>query len=164
VIHGNLLTLPLGDSFLYVEPLYAASTFPTLQRVLVSYGKNLGFGATLSDALSDFLPGHRLGQTLDNFGQATGAGGGSTGSGGSTSSATPSGGPSSTSSPPSSLPTNAAQILQQLQVVRQQLHDTPGDQPLKIAQLQQQEQDLVDRLLQLQAPSSKTSGSPSPSK
>jgi uncharacterized membrane protein (UPF0182 family) len=163
VIHGNLLTLPLGDSFLYVEPLYAASTYPTLQRVLVSYGNNLGFGATLADALSDFLPGHHLGQTLEGFGQGTGTstGGGSSGSSSSSSStSTPSSAPS-TSSGPSTLPTDAGQILQELKSVQQQLHNTPGDQPLKIAQLQQREQDLVNRLIQVQATAS---ASPSPSK
>jgi len=51
-VHGNLLTLPVGDSFLYVEPLYVASTgssssYPTLQRVLVRYGNKIGYGETL---------------------------------------------------------------------------------------------------------------------
>jgi uncharacterized membrane protein (UPF0182 family) len=64
IIHGNLLTLPLGNSFLYVEPLYVQSNYPTLQRVLVTYGDKIGYGATLADALSDLQPGHTTGQTL----------------------------------------------------------------------------------------------------
>ncbi|MCU1655989.1 MAG: conserved rane protein of unknown function, partial [Pseudonocardiales bacterium] len=58
IIHGNLLTLPVGGTFLYVEPLYVQSSYPTLQRVLVSYGDKIGYGATLADALSDLRPGH----------------------------------------------------------------------------------------------------------
>jgi uncharacterized membrane protein (UPF0182 family) len=71
IIHGNLLTLPLGDSFLYVEPLYVQSTYPTLQRVLVTYGNKIGYGATLTDALSDLQPGHSPGQTLKQLGVTT---------------------------------------------------------------------------------------------
>jgi uncharacterized protein len=69
VVHGNLLTLPVGNSFLYVEPLYVQAvqgkgSYPTLQRVLVAYGDSIGYGAHLSDALSDLKPGHTTGQTL----------------------------------------------------------------------------------------------------
>jgi uncharacterized membrane protein (UPF0182 family) len=57
VIHGNLLTLPIGNSFLYVEPLYVQSSgsnsFPTLQRVLVAYGDKVGYDRTLAGALSN---------------------------------------------------------------------------------------------------------------
>jgi uncharacterized membrane protein (UPF0182 family) len=106
IIHGNLLTLPVGKSFLYVEPLYVQSTFPTLERVLVSYGGKLGYAATLSQALSDLLPGHQTGQTLDTIG-----GGASTSPGSSTSTptSTPSG--SSSSSPPvTTVPTQQQQL------------------------------------------------------
>jgi uncharacterized membrane protein (UPF0182 family) len=57
VVYGNLLTLPLGNSFLYVEPLYVQAaggngSFPTLARVLVTYGnKGIGYGPNLGDAL-----------------------------------------------------------------------------------------------------------------
>jgi uncharacterized membrane protein (UPF0182 family) len=56
VLHGNLLTLPIGNSFLYVEPLYTqgtggGGTYPILSRVIVVYGDIIGYGATLSDAL-----------------------------------------------------------------------------------------------------------------
>jgi uncharacterized membrane protein (UPF0182 family) len=99
VIFGNLLTLPLGDSFLYVEPLYVKASYPTLQRVLVTYGNNIGYGATLNDALSDFLPGHSTGQTLSKNGGTSPPTG--------TSSPTN----SSSSSPPSSRPSSGASTV-----------------------------------------------------
>ena len=70
VIHGNLLTLPLGNSFLYVEPLYVQATsgtssYPTLQRVLVTYGDKIGYGATLDAALADITtPGRATGSSV----------------------------------------------------------------------------------------------------
>jgi uncharacterized protein len=52
---GNLLTLPVADGFIYVEPIYiqqkADNAFPQLARVLVSYGKKIGFANTLGEAL-----------------------------------------------------------------------------------------------------------------
>jgi uncharacterized membrane protein (UPF0182 family) len=61
VIHGNLLTLPIGSSFLYVEPLYVqasgANGYPILQRVLVAYGDKIGYAANLSDALLNLSVG-----------------------------------------------------------------------------------------------------------
>ncbi len=60
VIDGNLLTLPVGDGLLYVQPLYTLreqgeGTFPVLRYVLVSFGKDVGFGPTLEAALEDVL-------------------------------------------------------------------------------------------------------------
>jgi len=56
VDEGNLLTLPLGGSFVYVEPLYvrstAATSFPTLKRVLVSFNGTVSYQPTLSAALA----------------------------------------------------------------------------------------------------------------
>ena len=60
---GNLLTLPVGGGFLYVEPVYvqaeAAGTnaFPLLQRVRVSFGNRIGFAETLPAALTDVFGG-----------------------------------------------------------------------------------------------------------
>ncbi|MET0821842.1 MAG: UPF0182 family protein, partial [Aeromicrobium sp.] len=57
VTYGNLLTVPVGDELMYVEPVYAslASTseanFPILRYVLVSYQGGVGIGITLTDAL-----------------------------------------------------------------------------------------------------------------
>lgn len=60
-INGNLLTLPIGGGLLYVQPVYIQSTgstqFPLLQRVLVAFGNDLGFGETLDEALDDVFGG-----------------------------------------------------------------------------------------------------------
>lgn len=61
VVTGNLLTLPFGGGLLYVEPVYVQSaggeSYPLLQRVLVSYGSDIGFASNLQDALSQVLNG-----------------------------------------------------------------------------------------------------------
>ncbi|MDR7251332.1 uncharacterized membrane protein (UPF0182 family) [Nocardioides sp. BE266] len=60
-IFGNLLTLPIGDSFMYVQPLYTRrddeSAYPILRFVLVSYQGRVGIGETLRDAIEDSLDG-----------------------------------------------------------------------------------------------------------
>jgi len=53
---GNLLTLPVGGGLLYVQPIYirrqaAEGTYPVLQFVAASFGKDVGFGQTLDEAL-----------------------------------------------------------------------------------------------------------------
>jgi uncharacterized membrane protein (UPF0182 family) len=54
-IYGNLITLPVAEGFLYVEPVYIRqrnqNSYPQLARVLVSYGPKVGYGATLQEAL-----------------------------------------------------------------------------------------------------------------
>ncbi|GAB3785170.1 UPF0182 family membrane protein [Nocardioides ungokensis] len=59
-IPGNLLTLPIADGLIYVEPVYAVraqstSSYPILTYVLVSYGGETGIGRTLGEALADAL-------------------------------------------------------------------------------------------------------------
>ncbi|HEV2798374.1 MAG TPA: UPF0182 family protein, partial [Nocardioides sp.] len=60
-IFGNLLTLPIEDSFMYVQPLYtrrdSESAFPVLSFVLVSYEGRVGIGETLREAIEDSLDG-----------------------------------------------------------------------------------------------------------
>ncbi|RYC07266.1 UPF0182 family protein [Nocardioides zhouii] len=60
-IFGNLLTLPIDDSFMYVQPLYtrrdSESAFPVLSFVLVSYEGRVGIGETLREAIEDSLDG-----------------------------------------------------------------------------------------------------------
>jgi uncharacterized membrane protein (UPF0182 family) len=55
VTEGNLLTLPLGESFVYIEPIYvrstAATSFPTLKRVLASWNGKIAYEPTLEEAL-----------------------------------------------------------------------------------------------------------------
>jgi uncharacterized membrane protein (UPF0182 family) len=52
---GNLLTLPLGGGFLYVEPVYLQSagqtSFPTVKRVLVYFNGATAYQPTLQAAL-----------------------------------------------------------------------------------------------------------------
>jgi uncharacterized membrane protein (UPF0182 family) len=62
VIYGNLITLPVANGFLYVEPVYIRqrnqNSYPQLARVLVSYGPKIGFASTLEEALNQvFGPG-----------------------------------------------------------------------------------------------------------
>lgn len=96
VRYGNLLTLPVGGGLLYVEPVYVQSTgetaYPTLQRVLVAFGDQIGFAPTLDEALDQVFQGDS-GVTTRDAGSGTGdipvSGGGSS-TGGSTSSPSPS--------------------------------------------------------------------------
>jgi uncharacterized membrane protein (UPF0182 family) len=57
VIYGNLLTLPVADGLLYVEPIYIEqkdeNAFPQLARVLVYFGERVGFAPTLQEALEE---------------------------------------------------------------------------------------------------------------
>ncbi|GGH59700.1 UPF0182 family membrane protein [Rothia aerolata] len=61
VINGNLLTLPVGDGILYVQPVYVQSSgdaaYPTLRRVLVGFGEKVGFAPTLDEALNELFDG-----------------------------------------------------------------------------------------------------------
>jgi uncharacterized membrane protein (UPF0182 family) len=100
VVYGNLLTLPIGGTFLYVEPLYvqgASNGFPLLRRVAVSYGDRIGYGATLAAALGDLAVGHQPGESIGQPG-----GGGTT--------TTP---PSSTNPPPSGSSAPPGPVTQQ---------------------------------------------------
>jgi uncharacterized membrane protein (UPF0182 family) len=59
-VYGNLLTLPVGDGLLYVQPLYTLresgeGTYPVLRYALVSFGNDVGYGPTLASALDDVL-------------------------------------------------------------------------------------------------------------
>ncbi|MBM7051065.1 UPF0182 family protein [Rothia sp. ZJ1223] len=62
VINGNLLTLPVGGGILYVQPVYVQSSgdsaYPTLRRVLVSFGDKVGFAPTLEEALNEVFGGN----------------------------------------------------------------------------------------------------------
>jgi uncharacterized membrane protein (UPF0182 family) len=78
---GNLLTLPVSNGLLYIEPVYVKASggesYPLLQRVIVSFGDKIAFEPTLQQAL-DAL-----------FGQGAGAG-------------VPAGGPSGSPAPSAS--------------------------------------------------------------
>ncbi len=58
VIQGNLLVLPIGNSLLYVEPVYLkASTggLPTLTRIVVSDGKRIAMAESLREGIDQLL-------------------------------------------------------------------------------------------------------------
>jgi len=61
VLRGNLLTLPIGGGFLYVQPVYVQSTgetsFPLLRKVLVAFGDSIAFEDTLDEALDSLFGG-----------------------------------------------------------------------------------------------------------
>ena len=61
VIRGNLLMIPIGDSFLFVEPIYLqaeSSRIPELKRVVVANGNNIAMEQTFQRAL-DVVFGRR---------------------------------------------------------------------------------------------------------
>ena len=62
VISGNLLTLPVGGGLLYVQPVYvkasSGTSFPILQKVLVSFGDDIAFEDTLDAALDELFGGN----------------------------------------------------------------------------------------------------------
>lgn len=60
-IYGNLLTLPLGDGLLYVQPIYTQTTatggYPALRFIVVRFGEHVGIGDTLQAALDEVFQG-----------------------------------------------------------------------------------------------------------
>jgi uncharacterized membrane protein (UPF0182 family) len=60
VIRGNLLVLPMNNSFLYVEPIYLqaqTSQLPELARIIVASGERLVMRETLEEGLIALLEG-----------------------------------------------------------------------------------------------------------
>ena len=59
VTFGNLLTVPVGSGLLYVQPVFVRAqggeSFPTLERVLVSYGNEVAANTTLAGSLADLF-------------------------------------------------------------------------------------------------------------
>jgi uncharacterized membrane protein (UPF0182 family) len=118
IIHGNLLSLPIGNTFLYVEPLYVqgsgTNTFPLLQRVLVAYADKVGYGDSLSSALRN-LSQPVVGQEINTIGSQAPPSP-------STSTSPPVSSPPTTSAPvPSSQPTDVTGILTQLDAAMNRL-------------------------------------------
>jgi uncharacterized protein len=75
VVLGNLLTLPVGSGLLYVQPVYVKATanssaYPLLQKVLVSFGDQIGFDNNLKSALDQVFGGNS-GTTLNNTGSTS---------------------------------------------------------------------------------------------
>ena len=70
VVLGNLVTLPVGSGLLYVQPVYVRATansaaYPLLQKVLISFGDQIGFDSTLQGALDQVFGGN-AGATLNS--------------------------------------------------------------------------------------------------
>lgn len=60
VIRGNMLTIPVKDSLIYVEPIYITSgknTFPELKMVIAAYDNKISIEPTLSEALDTLFKG-----------------------------------------------------------------------------------------------------------
>ena len=55
-LHGDLLTIPIKNSFIYVEPIYLkadnANSLPEVKRVIVAYGDKVAYEETLEQALN----------------------------------------------------------------------------------------------------------------
>jgi hypothetical protein len=83
VAYGNLLTLPVGDGLLYVQPLYTlreggSGNYPVLRFVLTSFGRDVGIGSTLSSSLQDVLGGDESTPPVTDGGTGSGGSGGTT--------------------------------------------------------------------------------------
>ena len=55
VIRGNLIVVPVGDSLLYLQPVYLQSTssaFPEFQKIVVASPTTVVWGDTLAEALN----------------------------------------------------------------------------------------------------------------
>ncbi|MEO6472262.1 MAG: UPF0182 family protein [Aeromicrobium sp.] len=75
ILYGNLLTLPVGDGLLYVQPVYIKrsaleGSYPVLQFVIASFGEKVGFGQSLDQALRVAL-GLEDGSSVDTGGDTT---------------------------------------------------------------------------------------------
>ncbi len=84
---GNLLTLPVQNGLVYIQPIYAQrsaseSAYPILQFVTVSYGGEVGIDTTLTGALANAFGVDNIGTTAEPPGTGTGGGDGAKGGGG----------------------------------------------------------------------------------
>ncbi|HET6715140.1 MAG TPA: UPF0182 family protein [Actinomycetota bacterium] len=61
VLFGDLLVIPMANSFLYVQPVYVqanqSAAVPELKRVVVANGDVVGVGQTLDEALAESVAG-----------------------------------------------------------------------------------------------------------
>jgi uncharacterized membrane protein (UPF0182 family) len=75
---GTVQVLPLADSLLYVRPLYVSSSqtaYPTLQDVVVVYGRQVSLAPTLAGALAGVFGSSPSGVTSGNRSGSGSAGG-----------------------------------------------------------------------------------------
>ena len=60
IIRGHTLVIPIGESLMYVEPIYLESKLnpvPKLSLVVVASANSIGYGANLADALDSLFGG-----------------------------------------------------------------------------------------------------------
>jgi len=66
VVFGDLLVIPIDNSFLYVEPVYVRAqqenAIPELKRVIVVNGSTVGVAPTLADAIAAAVQGETGGE------------------------------------------------------------------------------------------------------
>jgi uncharacterized membrane protein (UPF0182 family) len=62
VLRGQMLVLPVGDTFLYIDPIYIQATqakMPQLKKVVISTGNRLIYTDTYEEALKQLSTGGR---------------------------------------------------------------------------------------------------------
>jgi hypothetical protein len=62
VVHGNILVIPMGETLIYVQPIYLraedeARALPELRKVIVVVGNRIGFENTFEDSLEAVMRG-----------------------------------------------------------------------------------------------------------
>jgi uncharacterized membrane protein (UPF0182 family) len=58
VVRGNLIVLPVGDSLIYLQPVYLKSNsaqFPAFERIVVASSNHVVWAPTLAESLTKFL-------------------------------------------------------------------------------------------------------------
>ncbi len=104
VKRGNLLVVPVGDSLIYLQPVYLQSTssaFPEFQKIVVASPTTVVWANTLSDALTSLLERQASGGPSPSPGPTPTPG----------PSATPGASPGPTATPPAGLPTDVAGLV-----------------------------------------------------
>ncbi len=69
IIRGNLLVIPMNNSFLYVEPIYLradTSGLPELKRVIVASSSAVTMATTLDEAIASLLSGTPIEEVISN--------------------------------------------------------------------------------------------------
>jgi uncharacterized membrane protein (UPF0182 family) len=83
IIYGNLIVLPVGDSFLYIEPLFVQATngkFPELQRVILATQDKIAMADSFPNALTALFGSAPVAQPPPSGTPAPGASPGPSGS------------------------------------------------------------------------------------
>ena len=66
MVRGNLIVVPLGDSLIYLQPVYLQSTsssFPEFRRIVVASTRNVVWGTTLGEAIGLLVAADARGTT-----------------------------------------------------------------------------------------------------